>query len=90
MVVFWSVGLAIGVDEWVHFCACSKCVEVGDFKDFEFCHEGSGVCSGWFVCDDADDFLLGSDKWLDVRFLCVSCAPDGDISDEVWVYVREV
>ena len=48
------------------------------------------MCSGWFVCDDADDFLLGSDKWLDVRFLCVSCAPDGDVSDEVWVYVGEV
>ena len=59
-------------------------------ENLDFCHERLGVCSRWLVFDDSNDFLLGSDEWLDVCFLIVGCAPDGDVSDEVWVYVGEV
>ena len=50
VIVFWSVQLFLGVDEWVHFYTHSE--------DAEFFHDGFGVCSGWYVLDESDDFLL--------------------------------
>ena len=43
-----------------------------------------------FVVDQSDDLLLHSNKWLDVSFLLVVCAPDGDGSDEVGISVGVV
>ena len=68
VVVFWSVEVSSSVDEGMCFCACSEGVEVGDVEDFEFCHEGLGVGSGWQVFNESDDLFLGSDERLDVGF----------------------
>ena len=64
MVMDGSVELFVGVDEGVHFEAYAENVEVGDVEDFELCHDWSGVCSWWGVCDESNNFLLGSDEGL--------------------------
>ena len=64
VVVFWSVVLVCGVDEWVHFCADSEDAEICHVEDVEFLHQWSGVCSRWEVHYDSDDLLLCSDEWL--------------------------
>ena len=48
------------------------------------------MCSWWFVFDHSDDFLLCSYQWLDVLFLGVVCAPDGNGTNEVRVGVGVV
>ena len=84
MVVFWSVELGL-VDEWVCFCANSEDIEVRDGEDSEVCHMGFGVCSGWEVFDESDDFLLGADEWLDVGF-AGSAVPHMDMLPMRWGY----
>ena len=42
--------------------------------------------SWWDVFDESNDFFVCSDEWLVVGFSVVCCSPDGDGSDEVWVY----
>ena len=64
VIVFWSVVLVCGVDEWVHFCAGSEYVEICHVEDVEFLHQWFGVCSGWLVLYDSDDLLLCPDEWL--------------------------
>ena len=90
VVVFWSVGLSCWVYEWVCFCCCSEGVEVEDVEDFEFCHDGSGVCLGREVFEESDDFFVDDVEWLYVCFLGVGCAPDGDVADEVGVCMHVV
>ena len=46
---------------------------------------GAVCVRGGFVCYESDDLLLCSDEWLEVGALGVGGAPDGDVSDEVWV-----
>ncbi len=41
-----AVELGMGVDVWVHLKADSEYVEVSDVEDFQFHHEGLGMCSG--------------------------------------------
>ena len=90
MVVFWAVELLFGVDEWVHFCAYSEDVEVGDVEDMELGHDGLGVTAGWCIADEADYFLLCFDEWLKVGFAGIVRSPDGDVADEVGVDVGVV
>lgn len=86
MVVFWSVELCWRMYEGVHFCACSVDVEVCYVEYFEFCHDWLGVRSWGEVFYESEDFLLGSDEWLNVCFSVVVCSPDGYILYEVGVY----
>ena len=46
--------------------------------------------SWWEVFDESDYSFLCSDEWLYVLLLGIGCAPDGDVADEMWVYVYVV
>ena len=85
MVMFWAVQLFLGVDERLHLCAYSECVEVSDVEDLELGHDGLGVAARGYSADEADDSFLGFDEWLEVSFLGVSGAPDGYVADEMGV-----
>ena len=63
------------------FCCCSVCVQVEDVEKFELSHDGFCVCLGWKVLDESDDLFVDDVQWLDVCFLGVGCAPDGDVAD---------
>ena len=76
--------------EGVGFCTGSEDIEVSDVEDFEFCHYGFCVCFWACIFDESDDLLLGSDERLNVCFLGVSSAPNGDVSNEVGVHKSEV
>ena len=75
---------------WVHLQAGCERIKVDDIEKFHFGKERFGVGSRGFVVDQSDDLLLHSNKWLDVSFLLVVCAPDGDGSDEVGISVGVV
>ncbi len=48
------------------------------------------MCLIWFVGNESDDFLLGSEERLEVGFAVVIRAPDGDAGDEVRIDVGVV
>lgn len=84
VVMFWSVELLFGgVDEWVHLCSGPEDVEVWDIEDLEAGHHGLCVAAWGCVVDEADDFLLCFDEWLEVSFLGIAGAPDGNVADEM-------
>lgn len=89
-VVFWSDDVIFRVNEGVHLDANPADVEAVDVENLELGHEGVCVCSRVPVCNQSDDLLVGSDEWLDVRFVALVCSPDGDVSDKVWVDVGVV
>ena len=72
------------------FCCCSESIEIEDVEDFEFCHDGLGMCSWGEVFEESDDFLLDDAEGLYVCFFVVGCAPDGDVADEVGVCVCSI
>ena len=74
----------------MHFCGGSEDVEVWDIEDLESGHDGSGVGAWGYVADEADDFLLCLDEWLEVGFFGVAGAPDGNVAYEMGVDVAVV
>ena len=83
---WWWVGLFGCCAGWMKgdLRAYAQDVEACEAVESVFLHD-CAVCSWWFVCYESDDLLLCSDEWLKVGVLGVGGAPDGDVSDEVWV-----
>ncbi len=67
----------------MHLCSSSEDVEVRDIEDLEAGHDGSGVAARGYVADEADNLLLCFDEWLEVSFLGIAGAPDGNVADEM-------
>jgi hypothetical protein len=62
-------------------------IEVWDIEDLEAGHDGSGMAAWGYVADEADDFLLCLDEWLEVFFFGVA---DGNVAYEMGVDVTVV
>ena len=64
MVVCWPVGLSFAMDEWPHLAAHPLGVQVCEVEDLELLHDGCCVGARWFVDEQSDYLLLGSDEGL--------------------------
>ena len=90
MDVFGAIFLLCWVYEGVHFYAYSQYVEVCEVEDFEFFHDGFGVCVRWLVFDNSQDFFLCSNEWLHVRFCDISCSPYSNGANKVRVHMHVI